>query len=283
MIRVLFAFLALASVALAFDPDAGPSAEIAGRLNDEPAAVITLTSLNSYVITAGSARCCDYADTTDELFVSDYGTDQIYSLVPSTGALNYAIDCPAEIPNVCGVVFWWDTGGHLLINDWNSVHDMYEYTGSWAYACACPVPSEPRGMDIDYDGYIWGQDATTRILYRFDDSGVVQTSFPIAEVPASFSCGVACFPYGSNLGIALTGYAWPDVYFYEFDGATLSYLGSAPVPETCTSSYGLTYSDNSSTFFWVYRTGTPYNVCEFSASIEVALQRETWAGIKAFF
>jgi hypothetical protein len=250
----------------------------------ESDAMITLTLVNSYVLSGiTSVRGIDYADTYDEIFVTDYGTDVIYNLNPSNGALNYTIVCPPEIPQVLGIVYQWNAADELFINDWRDVHDVWKYTGTWAYAFASPVPQEPRGMDMDDLGYIWGQDASSRQLYRFDQTGGNVSSWPMPECPTTYSCGVAVFPFGANLGIVLSGYAWGGLYFYEFDGTDVTFLGTAPLPMTCTSSYGLTYSYNTDSFFWVSRNSTVYSIGEFTAVIETALQRDTWGGIKATF
>ncbi|MEN8209308.1 MAG: hypothetical protein ABFR50_08655, partial [Candidatus Fermentibacteria bacterium] len=209
--------------------------------------------------------------------------DLIYNLNPSNGALNYSIAAPPEVPQVTGVVYQWNAGDELFINDWASGTDVWKYSGA-VWSNAFPnIWAEPRGMDMDDTGYIWGQDAADRVLYRCDQTGGDVTSWAMPECPASYSCGIAVFPFGPNLGIVIGGYSWTDFYFYEYDGANLTFLGSAPIFQSVSGSYGLTYSNNTDSFFWIYRDVSIYHITEFTAVIETPLQRDTWGGIKATF
>ncbi len=45
----------------------------------------------------------------------------------------------------------------------------------------------------------------------------------------------------------------------------------------------MTYSEDRDTFFWVSKVGSAFHISEFEVDIDVALTRDTWAGIKASF
>ncbi len=80
------------------------------------------------------------------------------------------------------------------------------------------------------------------------------------------------------------GYSYGSFYFYEYDGASMSYIGAAAEPQTSTASYGIAYSYDRDSFFWLYRTGSSdYRITEFELDIETSLTRDTWGGIKTSF
>jgi hypothetical protein len=79
----------------------------------------------------------------------------------------------------------------------------------------------------------------------------------------------------------VTTYNTHNFYFYSYNGSTLDYIGSAACPSTCSSSYGLTYSETSGNLFWAFNNGG-YRIAEVSFTI-TSLSRDTWAGIKTSF
>jgi hypothetical protein len=267
----------------ASDPDAGPStapgAPAPGRAD------ITITQVNTYTVTlGGNPRGCDFADTAGYLLVTDYTSDLIYALNPDNGTVMTSIPCPAGVPDVLGVVYEQTPGGNAIyINNWNTVTDIHKYNGTSWSTVTNPVTGEPRGMDQDEDGMIWCSEAASRKLYRFNTSGGDVTSWTLADLPASYSCACAVFPYNGNVGILVGGYTYGSFYFFECVGAGLVYLGSAPEPASVTSSYDVCYSADRDTFFWVSKTGSAFSITEFEVEFDVALTRDTWAGIKASF
>ncbi len=284
---LVVALIAIAGVMMAMDPDAGPrtgyEAPPQGRAD------ITMTVINDYALTGfSSPRGLDYADTYGELVMTDFGTDYLYSMNPDNGSVTGSLACPSQIPNVLGVACIeaapsnWD----FYINDWQDVMDVWKIqgAGSWTMAFANPVPVEPRGMDFDDEGMLWSIDASTRVLYRFNTSGGSVSSWSLADLPASFACGISTFPFDGNLGIVIGGYSYGNLYFFEFDGSSVEFIGSAAEPQTSTASYGIAYSYDRDSFFWLYRVGTSeYHITEFDLTIETALARDTWGGIKASF
>lgn len=286
--RFLPMVLLIAFAVFAYDPDAGPDP---GGLQYSQAGSddwsIVLTSQNVYPLNFGSSlRGCDYADGYGELLMSDYGTDSIYSVDPTTGMLNAGIPCPPEIPDVLGLCHYVTTENNILINDWGSVLDIWRWgsTSWWEYMFGNPSP-EPRGMDMDDAQTVWEIDANSRVLYHFDLSGNIIDSFALTELPSSYACGCSVFPFAGQIGIVIGGYAYADFYFYLYDGSSLEYMNSAPVPQSISSSYGISWSCDTGSFFWVYtNTSGDYYLCEFTADIqELALEQSTWGGIKSVF
>jgi hypothetical protein len=285
-LKTLAVLLLVAGICLAFDPDAGPMggtlhARIHQGTDDYS---ITLTSENDVSLSwAGSLRGCDYADTYGELLVTDYNADSIFSVDPTNGDKSPGLACPAGVPQVLGICHYQTTGGnYFYINDWQNGTDVYEYytgSGSWSLAFANPVV-EPRGMDMDEDNCIWHIDADSHMLYYHDLTGSVIDSWTLSELPSGFACGVSCFPYDGDLGIIVGGYYFDDFYFYLYDGSDLEYMGMAGTPQSASSSYGVSYSEDTDSFYWIYTSGG-YRLCEFTADIEEALVPTTWGQIKA--
>ncbi|MBD3276761.1 MAG: hypothetical protein GF388_00525 [Candidatus Aegiribacteria sp.] len=172
----------------------------------------------------------------------------------------------------------------LYVNDWNEVYDVYEYgtTSGWSPVFVNPS-AEPRGMDMDDMQTIWEIEADSHTLYHFDLTGSVLGSFSLSELPGGYACGCSVFPFADGLGIVIGGYQFPDFYFYNFDGSSLEYIGSEPVPQTASSSYGISYSANTDSFYWIYNDGS-YNLCEFTVDfVETSLEQSTWGDIKTTF
>ena len=126
-------------------------------------------------------------------------------------------------------------------------------------------------------------DAYSHILYVFDIAGTVSDSWTLSELPSGNACGCSVFPFGADLGIVIGGYQYPDFYFYSFDGSTLEFLGSAPVPQSAVSSYGISWSDLTQSFYWIYRDSSIFRLCEFTVEFEVTLDQSTWGAIKTEF
>jgi hypothetical protein len=286
--RLILALVLVTGVCLAFDPDGGP---IGGAISERihPGVddwTISLTSQNNLSLTwAGSLRGCDYADTYGELLVTDYSADSIFSVDPTTGAKNYGLGCPPEIPQVLGICHYQEpSANHFFINDWQYGTDIYEYDTSvaaWALAFANPVV-EPRGMDMDEDDYMWQIDADSHMLYLIDLTGSVMDSWTLGELPDGYACGLSVFPYEDEMGIVVGGYYYDDFYFYLYNGSDIEYMGNAPVPQSASSSYGVSYSMDTDSFYWIYRSGD-YYMCEFTADIEESLTPTTWGQIKSGF
>jgi len=286
--KYLLVTVLVAAVCFANDPDAGPqTGELQHSQFGSDDYTITLTSENVFSLDFGSnLRGCDYADGYGELLISDYDTDSIYTVDPTTGDELARIACPPEIPDVLGVCYYETTDIYLLINDWRDILNIWRmgFGTGWELAYANPSP-EPRGMDIDDAMTVWEIDASSRVLYHFDLNGSIIDTFSLTELPSSFACGLSVFPFEGDLGIVVGGYAYADFYFYRYDGSTLEFINSAPVPQAMNQSYGISYSCDTGSFFWVYKdAANDYFLCEFTAEIEqVSLEQTTWGSIKSIF
>jgi hypothetical protein len=170
-------------------------------------------------------------------------------------------------------------------NDWDSDTEIYRYStvSGWSYAFDNPSV-EPRGMDFDPSLNIWEIDAASHTLYVFDIAGTVSESWTLSELPAGNACGCSVFPFGADQGVIIGGYSFLDYYFYSFDGSTLEYLGAAPVPQSINNSYGISWSDFTQSFYWIYKDpGSNFRLCEFTVEFEVTLDQSTWGAVKAGF
>ena len=164
-------------------------------------------------------------------------------------------------------------------DDWtdNVLYYTDDYGSSWS-TVANPSGNAARGMDFDGTDF-WCSNATSGVI-RFQPGGS-QEVIALPEVPSQMS-GVTTFPYMGDIGLCVTTYNTLNFYFYSWDGSTATYLGSAACPASCSSSYGLAYSDDRGTIFWSYNSGG-YQIAEVDFDIDVALDRMTWGEIKATF
>ena len=279
--------IVILGVCFALDPDAGPESQrscdpVEQEIDDW---IISLTSVNDVSMSwATELRGCDFFE--GELFVTDFELDSIFAVNPNTGVKTFGMPCPSQIPQVLGICCYSiPAESFIYINDWDSDTEIYMYStvSGWSYAFNNPS-AEPRGMDFDPSLNIWEIDADSHTLYVFDVAGSVSESWTLAELPSGYACGCSVFPFGSDLGVVIGGYSFPDFYFYSFDGATLEYLGAAPIPQTANSSYGISWSDLTQSFYWIYKDGgSAFRLCEFTIEFEVTLDQTTWGAVKAGF
>lgn len=174
-------------------------------------------------------------------------------------------------------------GALFTSNDWILTNLFVCASGpSWVDLPANPAGSNGRGMEYDEaTGDYWevGSSGSTYTIYRFVPGGSSQ-SFQITE-PVNQLSGIALFPYEGNLGVMVTCYNVHNFYFYQFDGATLSYVGTVPCPSVGLSySYGLCYANSRGTFFWSWSDGSTYSLSELEIEFEVGLTSATWGSIK---
>ncbi len=272
--------------ASSMDSDDGTSVENVSQRSCYSNSDIILTPVNNYALSGlSSPRGMDLSNMYYELYIADPGDDVIYFVDPSNGNVNISFYCSPEIPNAVSVISAEFFGFSILVNNMEPDHDIWSFDTDWVYEFTNPVPHEPREMDVDPDGNLWCQDASDRKLYMFDYGGGNVTSWSLPDCPASYSMGLEVFEKYGNLGIILGGYTWDEFYFYEYDGINLIFLGSAAIPQTASASYGIAYSDNMDSFFWLYQDASSiYNICEFTVSEGSAfLKGSTWGNIKATF
>ncbi|MCD4700567.1 MAG: hypothetical protein K8S24_01795 [Candidatus Aegiribacteria sp.] len=167
-------------------------------------------------------------------------------------------------------------------NDWlNTVLYYTESFGASWTVLPNPAGNTARGMDFDGTDY-WCTNGSGGGLWRFQP-GVSQQNIAIPEVPGTPS-GLTVFPFGDNLGVAVTCYLIPNIYFYQWDGSTMSYLGWFPCPVTNCTSYGLTYADTNGHMYWSYKNSGIYHLTELGFSIfPASLEHSSWGAIKSSF
>ena len=243
---------------------------------------ISLTVINTFdpVTKALGLDIFEEAGTTyllgvnnDSMFVIAYDVD--------TGNPEGYLPLDAANSRCFGIAWNNDTSVNTFYtNDWvaSTLFFTDDFGTSWSTG-PNPAGSSARGMDFDGTDY-WTTNGEGGGLWRFQP-GVGEQNLAIPEVAGQPS-GVAVFPYSGDVGVAVTSYSAVGIWFYVWDGSTLDYLGMAACPATCSFSYGLAYSNNTGTLFWSYSDGS-YKVSEVNFDINVSLDQNTWAGIKASF
>ncbi|RKX63491.1 MAG: hypothetical protein DRP42_07555 [Tenericutes bacterium] len=172
-------------------------------------------------------------------------------------------------------------------NDWWKSNFFFtdDFGATWT---TVPDPSGWEGRGMDFDGTDYWMASLTIIdqdiinVTRFQP-GLVYETINIPEVPTQPS-GLTVFPIGSNLCVAVTAYLTHFIYFYEWDGSTLTFIGSADCPASnVASSYGLAYEETSGNIFWTYKDNSyAYHLAEFSFEM-LALEQTSWGDIKSSF
>ena len=174
------------------------------------------------------------------------------------------------------------TNDTYYADDWANSNLFFtdDFGSTWS-TYPNPAGSSARGMDFDGTDY-WTTNGNGGGLWRFQP-GVGEQNIAIPEVPTQPS-GVTVYPYGSNVGVAVTSYDTHNIFFYEWDGATLAFIGSAPCPVPgIGSSYGLAYSEDNGNIYWSYRDAAyAYHIAEFSFDL-VSLEQTSWGAIKSSF
>jgi len=281
--KYLFYVLILAT--LAFADDDGCT-EFGATINPHTAGNddITLTLINNWTLT-NKALGLDIFEGPGQFYV--LGADNVKDWIQYYDAISglplTTIPLDAGNPYCFGLAWNNDSDTDTYYtDDWSNTNLFYtdDFGVSWT-TVPNPAGSNGRGMDFDGTDY-WITNGQGGGLYRFQP-GAGQENIAIPDVPTQPS-GLAVFPYGSNLGVAITCYGTYNIYFYEWNGSTMDYIGSAacPVPGI-TSSFGLAYADTNGHFYWSFKLGSSdYHLAEFSFEI-TALERSSWGAIKSSF
>ncbi len=242
---------------------------------------ITVTSTNSFTCSyAQHILGLDYHMAQEALLFSSASDDKTYACDPDTGAEGSSLDYPWTNPSAFGVAMVSDSPYTFYFDDWNDSY-IHVYVGGggggWSTETN-PVGRNGRGMDFDGSN-TWITNSGTGVC-RFQP-GVGEAFYSLSE-PQDQLSGLTTFPHGANTGVMVTTYDDLNFYFYEFDGSSMVYLGSTPVPVSCTSSMGLAYSDTRDSFFWSYYSGGIYHIDELDITfVETAIEETTWGQIKA--
>ena len=278
--RYLLFILVFAAFAFAGDNGCN-GAEVFVNPQGSGSDAVSLTLLNNWTLAEKALGLDAFIDgSTVYILGSDNDLDIIQAYDVAGNPLgSFSLD-PAN--DSCFGIVWNndpDTDTYYT-DDWsdNVLYYTEDFGASWTTE-SNPAGSSARGMDFDGTDY-WCTNATGGGLWRFQP-GVGQENIAIPEVTTQPS-GLTVFPYGANLGIALAAYNDNNIYFYEWNGSTMNYLGSATCPVTNDGSYGLAYSSVSDTIYWAFRASSVYHLAEFSFSI-TSLERSSWGSIKTSF
>lgn len=279
--RFFLCVFILASLAFANSGYTGINAGISPRNPDSDD--ITLTLLNNWVL-PNMAMGIDIFEGPGQFNVlcvdKDYDIIRIYDATSASPLGTISLDTPN---GSCFGIAWNNNpdADTYYTNDWNVNNLFYteDYGTTWTTETN-PAETCGRGMDFDGTDY-WQTNGTGGGLWRFQP-GVGAENIAIPEVIEQPS-GLAVFPCNSNLGIAVTTYTEHNIYFYEWDGSAMTYIGSAACPSSCLFSLGLAYAETSGTLFWSYwDTSFNTHLTEISFSI-MALDQSSWGTIKSSF
>ena len=278
LVLCLFVSLAFATDNNGDNPS-GPSAQIETQGTD----AVSLTVVNSFApgrqvlgldiyhgVTSNSILGVCKNDLEVQAYLIDGTLAGVLTLDPAnTGCFGFAWNDESDTP-IYHSNDWYDA----------DIYTTEDFGVSWTTS-ANPAGDNGRGMDFDGTDY-WMVDKDGSSAWRFQP-GVAAEEVSIPGVSGMLS-GLTTFPYGSNLGIAIAVYNINILYFFEWDGSSLSSLGSATCPGTSIyDSLGLAYNPATGNMHWSYSAiGGAYHVVEFSFDI-TSLERSSWGSIKSSF
>jgi hypothetical protein len=277
LVLIIFSSLAVA------DNDGNFESNISAGVQNPGSDAISLTLVNDWTLT-GKALGLDVFFTTSGAII--LGVDNVNNIVQaynSTGSPMTALHLNPSNGSCFGVTWNNDVmNDFYLTNDWgnDSLFHTENFGGTWTYFTN-PAGTNGRGMDFDGTDY-WESGGMGGGVWRFTPGGA-QEHISLSEPPTTIS-GITVFQNGSNTCLAVTCYSTPNIYFYDWDGSAMTYLGSAPCPAAGVgSSLGLAYSGYNANIYWSYRDSSDaYHLTEFSFSL-TSLARSSWGAIKTSF
>ena len=167
-------------------------------------------------------------------------------------------------------------------NDWSTpyIFETDDFGTSWSSSVNL-AGLNSRGMDYDGLNY-WIVSIDGPELWCMQPGGPIE-NLDIPEVPALPS-GVTVFPFEGNIGVAITTYHTHNIYFYQWDGSLLSFMGSAACPASGISlSTGLAFREATGNMYWSYEDSAGiFHLLELAFEI-TSLQRASWGSIKGSF
>ncbi len=244
---------------------------------------ISLTMVNSFQVGEASQMLgLDHGTSVAYLAIMDNSGDSIRWVPEAGGSQAFAVGVPYS--STFGLCHDWPPGYDWYVNSWTS-SDMYLYEtggGTWSVAFANPAGSMGRGLDWqDSESVLWQTDDGDGV-WRLDASGSGDF-YATPEITSRMS-GLTVVERGGHVYVIVTRYSSQLWYFYEFDGSSLTYIGSAdPGMTSFNTSYGLSACDARDSVYWSYVVyGSLRWIGEFSWTV-TSLERSTWGSIKAEF
>lgn len=256
---------------------------VMGVSNTFGSSTVSLSSVNTF---AAEGRAMGLAVSenpsgSEFALLGVNNSDDMLYLYSVSGFVTGSIELDSLNGHCFGVVLN-QTQDVIYTNDWEET-DLFlteDYGTTWSRV-SDPAVNSGRGLTFD-GNYYWTTDGYSGLLQFLPGTPPVQ-SFLLAEIYGQLS-GLAVFPFQGNTGLAITTYSDLSIWFYEWDGVNLQFLGSAPCPEPCQASYGLAYSTALEHLFWSYKTSSgEYLISELSFEIDLSFTQNTWGGIKASF
>jgi|WetSurMetagenome_2_1015567.scaffolds.fasta_scaffold22747_2 hypothetical protein len=225
---------------------------------------------DGYIVFASSSE--------DRVYRWDANLENLYGYTDTmdTNALAYGV---AAGPN----------GSYFATNDFGNSW-MYMWWPAPGGAAWEPHPnpagSNGRDMEWDHDNNVFWEAATsgsTRMVYRFlyDTS---YTTYTLTQ-PGGQLSGLAVFYPSGVTTLAVTCYSDLHIYFYQFNGSSLNWIGTADCPAVpgLSQSCGLCYAHSRGTMYWSWLdTGGVYHLTELGIG-NLGLQPSTWGIIKTLF
>ncbi len=218
------------------------------------------------------------------VFAIDLFAMEVQSFEPASGTYLGAVDLDPGNTSAYGVATQSNSDTPcFLTNDFDS--DVLYYSddiGSSWLTYTNPTGIRGRGMDFDGTHY-WTIDVDNGGLWRFQLGGS-QQNFPTPELTATSPSGVTTFPYDGNLWIAVAAYSNHNIYFYQWNGSAISFMGYASIPLGGSYySLGLAYAETNGHMYWSYYASSgETHLAELAFEI-TSLQRSSWGSIKNSF
>ncbi|MCD4701050.1 MAG: hypothetical protein K8S24_04245 [Candidatus Aegiribacteria sp.] len=247
---------------------------------------ITITPISNYQITFTTdilGLCYLNGTPWNDLIGMGEDDDILYEFDALTGTLLASLPLHANNTNGYGVcydysvtTFYTNDWSDPLIYNWNSGSGWASFTN--------PAGSDGRGMDFD-GTFFWQSvsDVSTSLfrLLAWQPGGSDYWYDVSSHIPSQMS-GITCFWESGSLYVCVTTYDGNIYVFYIF-GTTCDYIGSATLPASSDSSFGLAYCNDLDRFFWSYSSGGNWYIYMFEMDLGLALNSATWGEIKASF
>ncbi len=270
------------SLAFATDNYGYNSTESSARIETQGTDAISITVINSFTTEQQALGLDIYSNGLSDYILAvchDNMHVEIYEIDGSSaGYFNLSL---ANLGSF-GIALNDIPDSEVYVNDWNSsnLFKSEDVGASWT-TLTNPAGDMGRGMDFDGTDY-WQLNSEGNSIWRFQpNAGAEEIAVPGVSGLLS---GLTTFPYQSSLGIALTSYNVHNIYFFEWDGTSLTNLGSAPCPGAdIYYSLGLAYNAVTGNMHWSYVNNSwTYTIVEFSLDI-TSLERSSWGSIKSSF
>ena len=245
---------------------------------------ITLSLMNTFMAygSGSNDRAMGLDAMEDGSILATNNLDlKIYGYQPESGALQFNIPLDPGNTKCFGVAIDQNSTSEwpLLTSDWTG-SSLY-YSVNWGLSWSqLTDPTGEAGRGLDFDGTHYWITGGTGSVVRFTAGGAA-TSFLIPNTPDQLS-GLTVMPYTGNTLVAVTTYDGQGIWFYQYTGTELIYIGYAQLPfSNGDILYGLAYNAYNDCIYISYQGSMGESfISQLSYSIEMSLIPDTWGGIK---